>query len=80
MLFTASLTEAGLLRYLEPLRGTTATQQQNQRQATLGKYSPDATKANAIKEAFRYSWEAYYDHAFPHDSLRVVEQSYEDDR
>ncbi|KAK4180249.1 glycoside hydrolase [Triangularia setosa] len=44
------------------------------------KYHPDPKRANAVRQAFRLSWDGYYKHAFPHDSLRPVSNSYEDDR
>ncbi|CAP66683.1 uncharacterized protein PODANS_4_8120 [Podospora anserina S mat+] len=44
------------------------------------KYRPDRKRANAVKQAFRISWDGYYKHAFPHDSLRPVSNSFEDDR
>lgn len=37
-------------------------------------------KAEAIKEAFRFSWDQYEKFAAPHDTLRPVSQSFEDDR
>lgn len=42
--------------------------------------SPDHFRAWAVKNAFKTSWEGYYDTAFPHDSLHPVSESYEDDR
>lgn len=41
---------------------------------------PQIERAEAVKEVFRISWEGYYDHAFPHDTLRPVTYSFEDDR
>ncbi|KAL6415890.1 mannosyl-oligosaccharide alpha-1,2-mannosidase 1B-like protein [Ilyonectria robusta] len=49
----------------------------------LGKRSvprPNASRAEAVKEAFQTSWKAYYDHAFPHDSLRPISNTFADDR
>lgn len=49
----------------------------------LGKRSvprPNASRAEAVKEAFQTSWKAYYDHAFPHDSLRPISNTFSDDR
>ena len=37
-------------------------------------------KAQAVIDAFQLSWNGYYEHAFPHDTLRPVSNSYEDDR
>lgn len=43
-------------------------------------YSPDQSRADAVKEAFQFGWDGYMEHAFPHDSLKPVENGYEDDR
>lgn len=40
----------------------------------------NADRAEAVKEVFRTSWNGYYEHAFPHDTLRPVTYSFEDDR
>jgi mannosyl-oligosaccharide alpha-1,2-mannosidase len=37
-------------------------------------------RANAVKDAFQVSWDGYYKHAFPHDSLRPVTNRFADDR
>ncbi len=37
-------------------------------------------RAEAVKQAFRISWEGYYKYAFPHDSYRPINKSYADDR
>ncbi|KAK0742423.1 glycoside hydrolase [Apiosordaria backusii] len=44
------------------------------------RYHPDPKRANAVKQAFKLSWEGYYKHAFPHDSLRPVTNGFADDR
>lgn len=41
---------------------------------------PDERRAEAIKNAFRVSWQAYLDHAFPHDTLHPLSNGFEDDR
>jgi len=43
---------------------------------------PDLNKhrADAIIEAFRFSWDGYYTHAFPHDELHPVSNGYSDSR
>ncbi|EXA29794.1 mannosyl-oligosaccharide alpha-1,2-mannosidase [Fusarium oxysporum f. sp. pisi HDV247] len=48
----------------------------------LGRYRYQANpkRASAIKEAFQFSWNNYYEYAFPHDSLRPLDRSGEDDR
>ncbi|KAH7159399.1 family 47 glycoside hydrolase [Dactylonectria estremocensis] len=46
----------------------------------LSRYQPQPERAAAIKEAFQFSWKSYYEHAFPHDSLRPLDRSGEDDR
>ncbi|KAG6040265.1 hypothetical protein E4U41_001102 [Claviceps citrina] len=40
----------------------------------------DHGKARQVKEAFEISWNGYYQHAFPHDTLHPVTNGYEDDR
>lgn len=37
-------------------------------------------RADAVKEAFQYAWDGYYDHAFPHDELHPVSNSFSDSR
>lgn len=37
-------------------------------------------RADAIIEAFRFSWDGYYTHAFPHDELHPVTNTYSDSR
>ncbi|KAK4189403.1 glycoside hydrolase [Podospora australis] len=44
------------------------------------KHYPNRHRANAVKSAFQVSWDGYYQYAFPHDSLRPVNNTYEDDR
>ncbi|KAH6895941.1 glycoside hydrolase, family 47 [Thelonectria olida] len=41
---------------------------------------PEPVRAAAVKEAFQLSWDAYYKHAFPHDSLRPISNTPVDDR
>lgn len=41
---------------------------------------PEPARAAAVKEAFQLSWDAYYQHAFPHDSLRPISNTSVDDR
>jgi mannosyl-oligosaccharide alpha-1,2-mannosidase len=43
-------------------------------------YSPNLSRANAVKEAFQRSWNGYYKFAFPHDSLKPISNSWDDDR
>ncbi|KHN99039.1 1,2-a-D-mannosidase [Metarhizium album ARSEF 1941] len=40
----------------------------------------DHAKARHVKEAFEISWNGYYKHAFPHDTLHPVSNGFEDDR
>ncbi|KAK0641123.1 glycoside hydrolase family 47 protein [Cercophora newfieldiana] len=52
---------------------------------TAGRYNPPQyvshhARADAIKAAFQLSWDGYYKHAFPHDSLRPVSNTFFDDR
>ncbi|KAH6843024.1 glycoside hydrolase [Chaetomium sp. MPI-CAGE-AT-0009] len=44
------------------------------------RYIANQERARAVKEAFQVSWDGYYEHAFPHDSLRPVTNGYADDR
>ncbi|KAK0628936.1 glycoside hydrolase family 47 protein [Bombardia bombarda] len=44
------------------------------------KYKSNSTRAKAVKKAFQISWDGYYKYAFPHDSLRPVDNTYSDDR
>ncbi|KFH40464.1 mannosyl-oligosaccharide alpha-1,2-mannosidase 1B-like protein [Hapsidospora chrysogenum ATCC 11550] len=48
--------------------------------AFLNDRSPNLARAQAVKSAFRTSWDGYYKHAFPHDSLRPTSNTYTDDR
>ncbi|GJN73642.1 maturation of Asn-linked oligosaccharides protein [Purpureocillium lilacinum] len=41
---------------------------------------PNHARANEVKQAFEQSWNGYVKHAFPHDTLHPVSNSYEDDR
>ncbi|CEI62513.1 putative mannosyl-oligosaccharide alpha-1,2-mannosidase 1B [Fusarium venenatum] len=44
-------------------------------------FEPDQNKrADEIVEMFRFAWNGYYTHAFPHDSLRPRYSNYTDDR
>lgn len=44
------------------------------------KYVVNQHRADAVKQAFQTSWDGYYKHAFPHDSLRPISNGYSDDR
>ncbi|KIH87250.1 mannosyl-oligosaccharide alpha-1,2-mannosidase [Sporothrix brasiliensis 5110] len=37
-------------------------------------------RAEAVKTAFQISWDGYYKYAFPHDSLKPVSKTFQDDR
>lgn len=44
-------------------------------------FEPDqSVRAEAVVEMFRHAWTGYYEHAFPHDSLRPLYGNYSDDR
>lgn len=43
-------------------------------------YKTNNARGNAVKDAFNFAWKGYMDHAFPHDSLQPVDNSYRDDR
>ena len=47
---------------------------------TKPEYVANATRANAVKEAFRTAWDGYYKYAYGHDSLRPVTNTFADDR
>ncbi|SPO02672.1 related to class I alpha-mannosidase 1B [Cephalotrichum gorgonifer] len=40
----------------------------------------ESAKLNAVEEVFRRSWNGYREHAWGHDSLRPISNSYADDR
>ncbi|KAK2612993.1 hypothetical protein QQS21_000922 [Conoideocrella luteorostrata] len=40
----------------------------------------DHGRAHEVKEAFEISWNGYYKHAFPHDTLLPVTNGFQDDR
>lgn len=42
--------------------------------------APDHARATAVRQAFQTAWDGYYAHAFPHDSLLPITNTYEDDR
>ncbi len=42
------------------------------------KYVANATRADAVKAAFRHGWDGYYKFAFPHDALLPVENGFSD--
>lgn len=69
---------------LLPLLGSTvpssAHPSQPDEQKVINRYRTDASRADAIKEAFRHSWDSYYKYAFPHDSLKPLDKSFADDR
>lgn len=43
-------------------------------------YVANPSRAAAVKKTFDISWDGYYQYAFPHDSLRPVNNSWSDDR
>ncbi|KAK3504135.1 mannosyl-oligosaccharide alpha-1,2-mannosidase precursor [Neurospora crassa] len=48
--------------------------------ASSSQAASNQERRDAVKQAFQISWDGYYKYAFPHDSLRPVTNSYEDDR
>lgn len=44
------------------------------------KGSPDPEKAQAIKDAYKLSWNGYYKYAFPNDSLAPLNKTFVNDR
>ena len=43
-------------------------------------YKAYPERAQAVKEAFQFSWDGYYSHALGHDSYKPISNGYEDDR
>jgi mannosyl-oligosaccharide alpha-1,2-mannosidase len=43
-------------------------------------YSPDRERANAVKEAFQFAWDGYYQYAFPNDELHPESNGYGNSR
>lgn len=43
-------------------------------------YQSHPERTAAVKAAFQLSWDGYYKHAFPHDSLQPISNTYSDDR
>lgn len=39
-----------------------------------------ADRQAAVKEAFSFAWNGYYQHAFPHDELHPIANSFSDSR
>lgn len=83
MMILGSLSFVLLLGYLTPsfARPWAAfTNGAGDVQPSLARYSPDPERAAAVKDVFQWTWQKYYSSAFPHDSLRPKDSSYEDDR
>jgi len=43
-------------------------------------YVVNQDRADAIKDAFQFGWDGYYQYAFPHDQLEPVTNGYSDPR
>jgi mannosyl-oligosaccharide alpha-1,2-mannosidase len=41
---------------------------------------PDNERANAIKEAFQFAWNGYFEHAFPNDELHPISNTFSNSR
>ncbi|CAK7226116.1 Mannosyl-oligosaccharide alpha-1,2-mannosidase 1B [Sporothrix bragantina] len=50
------------------------------RRAAKPSYVAHPDRVDAVKAAFQRSWDGYYAHAFPHDSLKPISNTYSDDR
>ncbi|KAM0262299.1 hypothetical protein ACHAQJ_001768 [Trichoderma viride] len=50
------------------------------RPAAVKRGSPNPSRAAAVKAAFRTSWNAYHQFAFPHDDLHPVSNTFDDER
>lgn len=44
----------------------------------VSKRDTASDRANAVKQAFQIAWNGYYAHAFPHDQLHPVDNTYDD--
>jgi len=55
-------------------------QQQRRDGPEAHQYRVNKNRAHAVKKAFDISWDGYYKYAFPHDSLRPINNSWFDDR
>ena len=42
--------------------------------------SQSQVRAAAVKEAFQFAWDGYYQHAFPHDELHPISDGFSDSR
>jgi len=65
---------AGLAAAAPPYNG------HHRSQYLVSRYYAQPARAAAVKHAFDVSWDGYYRHAFPHDSLRPVTNGISDDR
>lgn len=43
-------------------------------------YQSNPERAEAVKATFQRSWDGYYEFAFPHDTLKPISKTFEDDR
>lgn len=85
---TAAFLAASALTLTRVVTATPFPQPQQKHIGTAGDseaaYQPEAItnqdRRDAVKQAFQVSWDGYYKYAFPHDSLKPVSNSYEDDR
>ncbi|CAK7221402.1 hypothetical protein SCUCBS95973_004486 [Sporothrix curviconia] len=50
------------------------------RRASKPAYVTHPDRVDAVKAAFQRSWDGYYKHAFPHDSLKPISNTFSDDR
>ncbi|KAK5662016.1 hypothetical protein OQA88_10127 [Cercophora sp. LCS_1] len=75
-----TLSSAALVSPKEPYRRDHLPRDNHPRYAHPPRYTPNAARANAVKQAFDISWDGYYKYAFPHDSLRPLTNRYSDDR
>jgi mannosyl-oligosaccharide alpha-1,2-mannosidase len=46
----------------------------------MNKRAPDVDRAQAVIDIFRTSWDGYHTHAFPHDELHPVSNTFSDSR
>jgi len=43
-------------------------------------YQAHPERASAVQATFQRSWDGYYEYAFPHDTLKPISKTFEDDR
>ncbi|KAF4973188.1 hypothetical protein FSARC_440 [Fusarium sarcochroum] len=70
----------GVLFVVSYLYHSHSVQPQQPDQGTFQRSGSEDPRAATIREVFRFSWDSYEKYAFPHDTLRPIEQAWENDR